>query len=131
MCVCVREREVESVCCLQAQGHREVEGSVRMSGGICVCVCEGNHLSCCINALALPLSLQLQPVLPPPPLGSVSDRGERLSGEASSDSFPSGGILPEQQHQSKKLFLPMLRLSPFLHRQSAEFVPKQILFNTG
>lgn len=122
--------EVESVCCLQGQGHREVEGSVRMSGGICVCVCEGNHHSCYINALTLPLSLQLQPVLPPP-LCPVSDRGERLSGEASFDSFPPGGMFPEQQHQSKKQFLPILRLSPFLHCQSAEFGLKQILFNAG
>lgn len=37
MCVCM--------CCLQGQGHGDVGGGVRMSGGICVCVYEGNHHS--------------------------------------------------------------------------------------
>lgn len=119
--VCVCEVESVCVCCLQGQGHREVGGGVRMSGGICVCVCEENHHSshqCARIASIFAIAARSSSLLLRGREWSPVARGERPSWERSFDSVPGG--LPEQQHQSEKQFLPLLHLSPFLHRPSTE-----------
>lgn len=89
-------------------------GSVRMSGGICVSVCDGNHPSN-INAFALPPSSPSLLVLAVVwrlfrGRWSVATSGERISGEAGFDSVPGGP--PEQQHHNSFSLLPSL--SPHL-----------------
>lgn len=102
------------MCCLQGQGHGDVGGGVRMSGGICVCVYEGNHHS--HHQCAHPASISAvtpRPSSHPAALGggSLAAHGERVSERQVL--IPSQEALSEQNHQSKSSFSLSFRFLSF------------------
>ena len=106
MCVCV----CVCVCvACRARARGRWKGGVRMSGGICVCACEGNHHSS--HQCSRPASISATAARPPGASGHRSPAVRGVSGEAGFDAVPGGGP-PEPPHQSEERFLPSPSSSP-------------------
>lgn len=100
-----------------------------MSGGICVCACEGNHHSS--HQCSRPASISAIAARPPGARGHRSPAVRGVSGEAGFDAVPGGGGPPEPPHQSEERFLPSSSSFPLffiLHQQRAGFLPQMPAF---
>lgn len=79
-----------------------------MSGGICVCACEGNHHSS--HQCSRPASISAIAARPPGARGHRSPAVRGVSGEAGFDAVPGGG---GRHIRARSGFSPLLHLSPF------------------
>lgn len=89
-----------------------------MSGGICVCACEGNHHSS--HQCSRPASISAIAARPPGARGHRSPAVRGVSGEAGFDAVPGGGASRAATSERGAVSPLFFIFPPFLHPPSAE-----------